>query len=119
MKDRLTQTARQLRKNSTEAEKLLWKHLQAEQLEGCKFRRQAPIGNYIVDFACFEKKIVIELDGGQHAIEHEKDIERDHWFVKQGFSVLRFWNNDVLENCEGVLENIKQAAVSPSPSPSH
>jgi len=65
-------------------------------MEGLKFRRQQPIGRYIVDFVCFEKKIIIEVDGGQHAVETKKDTERDGWFRSQGFKVLRFWNNEVL-----------------------
>ncbi len=102
----LTKTAKNLRKNSTDAEKKLWYNIRAGQLNGFKFRRQQPIGNYIVDFVCFEKRLIVELDGGQHAIEKEKDIERDNWLTKEGFDVLRFWNNDVLENNDGVLSVI-------------
>ncbi|MBI4743833.1 MAG: endonuclease domain-containing protein [Actinobacteria bacterium] len=98
---------KQLRKNLTDAERLLWRHLRAKQLEGMKFRRQEPIGKYIVDFVCFEKKVIIEVDGGQHSEETEKDNERDEWFKIQGFKVLRFWNNEVLTNTEGVLEAIR------------
>ena len=100
--------ARNLRKQSTEAEKLLWKNLLAKQLEGFKFRRQQPIGNYIVDFVCFEKGLVVELDGGQHAVEKEKDMIRDQWLSAEGFRVLRFWNTEVLINITGVLERIRQ-----------
>ena len=88
--------ARNLRKQSKEAEKLLWKNLRAKQLEGFKFRRQQPIGNYIVDFVCFEKGLVVELDGGQHAVEKEKDMMRDQWLSAESFRVLRFWNTEVL-----------------------
>jgi very-short-patch-repair endonuclease len=105
-KTRLKETARTLRKNPTDTEKLLWKHLQRKQLCELKFRRQQPIGNYIVDFICFEKKLIVELDGGQHAIEQEKDKERDEWLRSEGYKVLRFWNTDVLQNLEGVLETI-------------
>jgi very-short-patch-repair endonuclease len=107
-----TQRAKALRKHSTDAEKLLWRYLRAKQLGGVKFRRQQPIGKYIVDFVCFSHKLVIELDGGQHAQLHErrKDRYRDAWLKDQGFKVLRFWNSDVLGNIEG---------VSPSPNPSH
>ena len=108
MKKRLTNLAKILRRNSTNPENLLWYYLKAKQLEGLKFRRQQPIGKYIVDFVCFSKKLVIELDGGQHAEGKIKqnDRKRDEWLKTQGFKVLRFWNNDVLENIEGVGEVI-------------
>ena len=89
------------------------------QMQGFKFRRQQPIGPYIVDFVTFEKKFVIELDGGQHAREREKDEERDLWLKKGGYEVLRFWDNEVFENLDGVLEVIKNKLLFPSPSPSH
>jgi len=107
--------ARNLRKNSTEAEKILWQRLRNRQLEGFKFRRQQAVGRYIVDFINFERKFVIELDGGQHAIEKDKDRERDRWFQAQGFEVLRYWNNEVFENLEGVLEVIRERLLSPPP----
>ena len=97
--------ARDLRKNQTDAERKLWKHLRSKQIDSLKFRRQQPIGNYIVDFVCFEKKLVIELDGSQH-IDNSNDIGRDNWLKSQGFHVMRFWNNDVLKNIEGVLLSI-------------
>ena len=108
MKTRLTKFAKELRKNGTDAENIIWYHLRAKQFEGLKFRRQQPIGNYIVDFVCFSKKIVIELDGGQHDIKRikQKDKKRDTWLQKQGFKVLRFWNNEIFENLDGVLEVI-------------
>ena len=81
-----------------------------KQMEGLKFRRQQPIDNYIVDFVCFENHIVIEVDGGQHATEKEKDIERDIYLRRQGFKVLRFWNNEVLQNTNGVLAVIRRIA---------
>lgn len=81
-------------------ERLLWRHLKAKRFDGHKFRRQGPVGSYIADFICFEKKLIIEVDGGQHAVHDEKDIERDAWFERQGFTVLRFWNNDALSNKE-------------------
>lgn len=107
--------AKNLRKRSTDAEKLLWRHLRAKQLEGLKFRRQEPIDNYIADFVCFENRIVIELDGGQHAIEKERDIERDNYLKKHDFIVLRFWNNDVLTNIGGVLEVIRDNCLNHPP----
>ena len=100
--------AKNLRKRSTDAEILLWRHLRSKRLEGLKFRRQQPIGNYIVDFVCFEKRIVIEVDGGQHVIEKYKDNKRDKWLEGQGFKVLRFWNIEVLMNIQGVFEVIRE-----------
>jgi very-short-patch-repair endonuclease len=101
-----------LRKRLTDAEKALWRHLRAKQLEGFKFRRQEPIGKYIVDFVCYERGIIIEIDGGQHSVEKEKDNERDRWFEGQGFKVLRFWNNEVLNNTQEVLEVIRDYCLS-------
>jgi len=104
----LTRTARDLRKNSTDAERLLWKHLKTKQLDGLKFRRQEQIGRFIADFVCFEKRLIVEADGGQHAQEVEKDEERTTWLNAQGFTVLRFWNNEILSNIEGVIDVIKR-----------
>jgi very-short-patch-repair endonuclease len=98
----LTETAKGLRRSMTDAEWILWRHLKAKQLNGLKFRRQEQIGNFIVDFICFEKGVVVEADGGQHALEKEKDEERTQWLNSQGFTVLRFWNNDILTNTRGV-----------------
>jgi very-short-patch-repair endonuclease len=95
----------------TDAERLLWSKLKANQL-GVKFRRQQPIENYIVDFVCFNKKLIIELDGGQH-FESKKDRLRDKWFQRNGFRILRFWNNEVLGNIEGVLEVIREKITLP------
>ena len=107
MSNNITSIAKALRKRLTDTERLLWRHLRAKQLEGLKFRRQEPIGRYIVDFVCHEKRIVIEVDGSQHAIEKNKDAERDKWLNEQGYKVLRFWNNEVLTNIEGVLQTIR------------
>jgi very-short-patch-repair endonuclease len=96
--------ARALRTSSTDVENLLWRQLRRKQFAGQKFRRQQPIDNYIVDFVCFEKRVVIEVDGGQHASERDKDAERDEYLIRNGFKVLRFWNNEVLQNMDGVLE---------------
>jgi very-short-patch-repair endonuclease len=97
-----------LRKRATDAENRLWFHLKGKNFEGIKFRRQEPIGDYIVDFVAFEKRLVIEVDGGQHAEEEkDKDMRRDAWLNSQGFRVLRFWNNEVLQNLEGVMETIR------------
>jgi very-short-patch-repair endonuclease len=104
-----------LRKRPTDAEQILWKQLRLKQKEGFKFRRQQPIDNYIVDFVCFEKRIVIEADGGQHARQSEDDIARDTYLRQHGFKVLRFWNNEVLQNINGVLEVIRESCLSPAP----
>ena len=108
MKSRLTRLAKNLRKQSTDAEALLWNKLKGRQLGGIKLRRQQPIDDYIVDFVTFEKGIIIELDGGQHAENKSKDLQRDKFFAQNGYKVLRFWNNDVLENAEGVMEVIRE-----------
>jgi very-short-patch-repair endonuclease len=100
LKNNLSTLAKDLRKNSTDAERALWRYLRGKQFEGSKFRRQQPIGQYIVDFVCFEKKIVIEVDGGQHSDTHDQDAIRDAWFKAQGFTVFRFWNHDVLQKIE-------------------
>ena len=113
--------AKSLRNKATDAERKLWQRLKLKQIEGRKFRRQSPIGKYIADFVCFERKIVIEVDGGQHGFEHGKsaDYERSEWLQKEGFRVLRFWNNEVIENIEGVLESIRLALEESPPSPTH
>ena len=112
---RLIDFARKLRKNSTIAERKLWHRLRSRNFLGLKFRRQEPIGNYIVDFACYEKKLIIELDGGQHNEFSKKDIPRTKALEKEGYIVLRFWNNDVINNIEGVLILIKENCNVPSP----
>ena len=117
MRINLTQTARELRRNMTDAERALWQRLKARQLEGFKFRRQEQIGRFIVDFVCFERGLIVEADGGQHAVDREKDQERSRWLNSQGFTVLRFWNNDVLENTDGVMETIRSVCCSSAPSP--
>jgi very-short-patch-repair endonuclease len=98
--------ARRLRANQTDAETALWKRLRNRQIDGHKFARQVPIGNYICDFACREKQLVIEVDGGQHA-ESAADAIRDRYLADERYRVLRFWNNDVLGNIEGVLTTIQ------------
>jgi len=114
----LTHLAKGLRKRSTDVEQLLWSRLRAGRFEGMKFRRQHPIGQYIADFVCLERKVIIELDGGQHALPDEilKDRQRDAWLEKEGYTVLRFWDNEVLTNTRGVLETIRERLyVTPSP----
>jgi very-short-patch-repair endonuclease len=100
--------ARKLRKTMTNAERAVWSFLKQRQVEGKRFRRQVPIDHYIVDFACFEARLIIEIDGSQH-FESESDKERDAYLHAQGFRVLRFWNNDVLANREGVYQVISEA----------
>lgn len=102
---RLTPVARKLRRASTDAENRLWYFLRSRRLEGAKFIRQFPIGPYIADFACRDARLVIELDGGQH--NEEVDAPRTAIIESFGYRVLRFWNNDVLQNTEGVLETIR------------
>jgi very-short-patch-repair endonuclease len=98
--------ARTLRKKSTDAERLLWKHLRMRQLGAYKFRRQQPIGDYIVDLICLEKKLIIELDGGQHTDNVNYDEKRSTWLEECGYRVLRYWNHDVLKTPEVVMANI-------------
>jgi very-short-patch-repair endonuclease len=102
------QFARNLRKNITDAEVRLWMSLRAGQLKGFKFRRQAAIGRYIVDFVCFPAKIIIEVDGSQHGEpeNQSKDVRRTAWLESQGFQVLRFWNHEVMEDLEEFVELI-------------
>jgi very-short-patch-repair endonuclease len=117
-----TEFARELRLNSTEVEKRVWYRIRNRQIYGAKFRRQQPIGRYIVDFVCHERKMIIELDGGQHASPTKYDEKRTTWLKLQGFHVVRFWNNDVIENMDGVLQRIAEeltgrAAVACTPHP--
>jgi very-short-patch-repair endonuclease len=108
--------ARQLRRNLTEAEQALWRHLRLRQLDGHKFRRQQPIGPYIADFICFETRLIVELDGGQHSSQTTSDAERSAWLEMQGFRVMRFWNHEVLQNTEAVTERIREACLPPHPN---
>ena len=111
--------ARQLRKSMTDAERWLWYELKAKRFDDKKFRRQAPIGDYIVDFVCHEAKLIIELDGGQHALLIDEDNARTAWLNSRGFRVLRFWNYQVFEESDEVLGTIWNALrVDPSPQPS-
>ncbi len=108
--------ARRLRTCPTEAEKRLWSVLRRQQIEGYRFRRQAPIGRYIIDFVCLRRRLVIEIDGGQHADRAQADAARTAWLESQGFRVLRFWNNDVPGNTNGVVEAIRQTLRGPGNS---
>ena len=115
---KLRSRARSLRRNSTDAERVIWNELRAHRMNGASFRRQTPIGPYVVDFVCYAANLVVELDGGQHfESEHMmRDARRDAFLMSKGFRVLRFNNHDVMTNRQGVLETIA-AALAASPSP--
>ena len=101
--------ARELRRKMTDAECVLWRQLRGRQIRGAKFRHQHPVGRFIVDFACIEAALIVEVDGGQHAEQGPRDGARTAWLNRQGFRVLRFWNHEVLANPEGVTETIARA----------
>ena len=107
-----TQFAKHLRQNMTDAEKLLWHHLRAYRLNGKRFRRQQPLGPYIVDFVHFGSRVIVEADGGQHN-DSLSDKERDAWLRSQGFQVLRFWNHEILRQTDVVLSVIYGALEVP------
>jgi very-short-patch-repair endonuclease len=107
-----------MRSSATDAEHRLWQILRAHRFAGFKFRRQVPIDFYIADFICFERRLIIEVDGGQHA-GSTQDLRRDTYLQQQGFRILRVWNNDIFDNEEGVTEAIFNALRSPPlPNPS-
>ena len=105
--------ARSLRSDMTDAERKIWQRLRAHRLGGAIFKRQMPVGPYIVDFVCLQARLIIEIDGGQHG--NEADVARDAWLTKQNFRVLRFWNNDVHSNIEGVMQSITEALATMLP----
>lgn len=109
-----TSFARRLRRDMTDAERRLWHHLRRRQLCGFRFRRQFPIGPYIVDFACLEAKLIIEVDGSQH-FDAMGDVARRQWLHELGYQVLRFWNNDVLMRTRQVLAVIYEALRTAGP----
>jgi lysyl-tRNA synthetase class 2 len=114
--------ARKLRRGQTDAERELWFRLRDRRLAGLKFRRQMPLGRYVVDFCCESAHLVVEVDGGQHAVALEQDAARTSELEAMGYLVLRFWNNDVLSNADGVVESIldtldKLKSSPPNPSP--
>jgi very-short-patch-repair endonuclease len=111
-----TERARRLRSAMTEAEGALWYRLRARRLNGHKFARQEPIGPYTVDFVCRERRLIVEVDGGQHA-ESQRDAVRDKWLADRNYRVMRFWNNDVTRNLAGVLEAIATALAESPPHP--
>jgi len=106
--------AKQLRKDMTDAERFLWAWIRRRQIQGFKFRRQQPLGPYIVDFVCLEKKLVVELDGGQHAESQLYDAQRTSWLQAQGFCVLRLWNHQVLTETEAAIQAIANALTPPT-----
>ena len=110
--------ARKLRKKLTDVENKLWSQLRGRQLSGVKFRRQHPIGPFIVDFCCVERGLVVELDGSQHAERNAADERRTRLIERSGYRVLRFWDNEVLINLYGVLERISEALEDPRLIPS-
>jgi very-short-patch-repair endonuclease len=120
----MTARARYLRGNMTDAEQRLWRALRRDQLNGLSFRRQHPLGPYIVDFYCPRLQLVVEVDGGQHAEQRKQaDQRRTQWLAEKGVTVVRYWNNEVLSNLEGVLgdllahaERLSQAVTTPSPA---
>ena len=109
--------AKRLRGTMTRAETLLWRHLKAHRLSALGFRRQSPMGNYIADFVAHSRKLIVEIDGESHDFEERirHDIERDAWFASRGYRVLRFTNDDVMKNLEGVVLVIDQAAALVAP----
>jgi adenine-specific DNA-methyltransferase len=114
----MSDCARKLRKNLTDAERVLWRILRNRQLAGWKFRRQHPIGPFIVDFVCIEKKLTVEVDGGQHAKSLEEDIKRTRYLEDKGYRVVRFWNNEVLKESESILNSIIEfLSDTPHPAP--
>ena len=114
----ILKNAKSLRSGQTDAETKLWVHLRAHRFFGLKFKRQKPIGTFIVDFVCLEQKLIIELDGSQHADKVDYDEQRTKYLENEGYKVLRFWNNQVLQEMESVLEAIRlEIALSPTPLP--
>ena len=109
--------ARRLRRDATEAERYLWRHLRRRNLNGHRFRRQHPIGPYVADFACLHVRLIIELDGGQHAASRSYDAQRDVYLAERGFRVLRFWDHDVLTDVETVMDVIRAAMEEGPPQP--
>jgi very-short-patch-repair endonuclease len=114
----LLERAKSLRTKQTDAEQRLWHYLRAHRFMGIKFKRQKPVGNYIVDFVCFAPKLVVEIDGGQHAEQVVYDRRRDTYLQSEGFTVLRFWNNQILNETDAVLESIRHTVITLSPAPS-
>ena len=115
-REHMTGFAREMRREPTAAELKFWYQVRNRRLEGFKFKRQVPIGNYIADFVCTERRIIVEIDGGQHSAS-ERDAIRDAYLKSHGYRVMRFWNADVLTNMEGVIDMIIAALAAPLTSP--
>ena len=115
-KRRNLEAARALRKSMTDAERALWRVLRSRQLEGFKFRRQHPIGPFVVDFVCLEHKLILELDGGHHAEQIEADAERTGHLEKMGYRLIRFWNIEVLTEMDGLVTRVL-STLTPTPLP--
>ena len=115
--DTIRDRARQLRRDQTAVESKLWFRLRARQLAGAKFRRQYPIGPFIADFCCMEHGLVVELDGSQHVEQEAADRRRSAFLTRQGYRVIRFWDNEVIEDIEAVLQRIMDELESPHPNP--
>jgi very-short-patch-repair endonuclease len=110
----MTGAAKRLRKCSTATEQYLWRHIRGRQMEGFKFRRQHPIGGFVVDFVNLENRLVVELDGSQH-LNNPQDKIRDEWLKAEGYRVLRFWDSEVFSNIDGILSVIQAALLNPDP----
>ena len=108
--------ARELRIRQTDAEQRLWYQLRAHRFMNLKFKRQKPVGHYIADFICHECGVIVELDGGQHQEQAAYDQARDAWLRAQGYTVLRFWNHEVMQQMEAVLEAIRMAVLERAPN---
>lgn len=105
-------TARKLRRSATDVERKLWHRIRDKQIEDFRFRRQRPIGKFIVDFICIDARLIVELDGGQHAENALGDSKRTEFLESLGYKVVRFWNNEVIENMEGVLERLREELLT-------
>jgi very-short-patch-repair endonuclease len=114
-----TKPARRLRRNQTDAERLLWFRLRDRRLAGWKFKRQVPIDRFVVDFFCADAKLIVELDGGQHEQDKERDADRTRVLAAMGYFVMRFWNHDVVRNMDGVLEEILSTINQHRSEPPH
>jgi very-short-patch-repair endonuclease len=110
----LTQIARKLRKEMTPEEHILWYRLRSKRFSGYKFRRQFPLDKFVADFVCLAKRLIVEADGGQHN-QNAYDVERDKYLQSQNFTILRFWNSDINQNLESVLQKIYNELQKPSP----
>src|SRR6476469_2378423 len=114
----LVQTARELRSSATDAERLLWRFVRNRQLSGYRFRRQVPLGPYVADFVCLRARLIVEIDGSQHDERLLDELERTQHLARLGYRVIRFWNNEVLQQTEAVLESILEALMQACPHPS-